>query len=163
MERMSEVTLSFSNDIHVSFGDLIVDCYIYAGKRLDEIKRQIEKGLRDLLEGDASYGHIGGIRHVITNKDIIMDMADLGAVGTGQNLEIPEISYAYHLRIKLKEVSHIEEVIRMLIDWADDTTDQDIFRIEWKLVGKDSDYLDRDNWERWTCGAEIERISEISW
>jgi len=59
-------------------------------------------------------------------------------------------------------VRHIEEVIRMLIDWADDTTDQDIWKREWRLVGKDSDYLDRDNWAKWTCGAKIERI-EISW
>ena len=65
----SMVTLSFSNDIKVSYGDLIFNCYIYAGKRLDEIKRQIEKGLRELLEDDASEGHIGGIRHVITSKD----------------------------------------------------------------------------------------------
>jgi hypothetical protein len=156
------VTLSFSNDIKVSFGDLIVNCYIYAGKRVDEIVWQIEKGLKDLLEGDVSEGHIGGTRHVITDKDIIMEMADWGAVGTFPNWERKEIAYAYHLRIKLREVSHIEEVIRMLIDWADDTTDKDIFRIEWKLVGKDSDYLDRDNWEKWTCGAKIERI-ELSW
>jgi hypothetical protein len=170
MEKMSEtfeaydmVTLSFSNDIHVSFGDLIVDCYLYAGKRLDEIKWQIEKGLKELLEGDVSEGHIGGIRHVITDKDIIMDMADLGAVGTFPNWEVPEIAYVYHLRIKLNEVSHIEEVLRMLIDWADDVTDKDIFRIEWKLVGKDSDYLDRDNWEKWTEGAAVERIPDITW
>ena len=41
-----------------------------------------------------------------------MEMADLGAVGTGPGWEVPETAYAYHLRIKLKEVSHIEEVIR---------------------------------------------------
>ena len=92
-----------------------------------------------------------------------MDMADWGAVGTRQNWEVPSTAYAYHsTRPKLTEVSHIEEVISMLIDWADDVTDKDIFKIEWKLVGKDSDYLDRDNWEKWTCGAKIERI-EISW
>ena len=28
----------------------------------------------------------------------------------------------------------------MLIDWADDLTDKDIFRVDWKLLGKDSDY-----------------------
>jgi len=72
---------------------------------------QIEKGLRELLEDDVSYGHIGGTRHVITDKDIIMDMADWGAVGTFPNWEVPETAYAYHLRIKLREVSHIEEVI----------------------------------------------------
>ena len=52
---------------------------------------------------------------------------------------------------------------RMLRDWADDVTDKDIFRVDWKLFGKDSDYLDRDDWDRWTEGAEIERIEEISW
>ena len=159
----SMVTLSFSSDIRVSYGDLIFNCYIYAGKRLDEIKREIEKGLRELLEDDTSEGHIGGLRHVITDKDIIMEMADWGAVGTGQNWEVPETAYAYHLRIKLKAVSHIEEVIRMLRDWADDVTDKDIWRVEWKLLGKDSDYLDRDDWEKWTEGAKIERIEEISW
>ena len=41
----SMVTLSFSNDIKVSYGDLIFDCYIYAGFRLDEIKIEIEKGI----------------------------------------------------------------------------------------------------------------------
>jgi len=51
----------------------------------------------------------------------------------------------------------------MLRDWADDVTDKDIFRVDWKLFGKDSDYLDRDDWDRWTEGAEIERIEEISW
>jgi len=106
-ERMDEVsnamvTLSFSNDIKVSYGDLIFNCYIYAGLRLDEIKREIEKGLRELLD-DTSEGHIGGIRHVITSKDIIMEMADLGAVGTGPGWEVPSTAYAYHLRIKLKE------------------------------------------------------------
>ena len=159
----SMVTLSFSSDIRVSFGDLIFNCYIYAGKRLDEIKREIEKGLRELLEDDTSEGHIGGLRHVITDKDIIMEMADWGAVGTGPGWEVPSTAYAYHLRIKLKEVSHIEEVIRMLRDWADDVTDKDIWRVEWKLLGKDSDYLDRDDWEKWTEGAKIERIEEISW
>ena len=161
-EAHDMVTLSFSNDIKISYGDLIVNCYLYAGKRVDEILREIERGLKELLEDDVSYGHIGGTRHVITSKDIIMDMADWGAVGTFPNWEIPEIAYAYHLRIKLTEVSHIEEVISMLIDWADDVTDKDIWQIEWKLVGKDSDYLDRDNWEKWTEGAKIERI-EISW
>ena len=159
----SMVTLSFSSDIRVSYGDLIFNCYIYAGKRLDEIKREIEKGLRELLEDDTSEGHIGGLRHVITDKDIIMEMADWGAVGTGPGWEVPSTAYAYHLRIKLKEVSHIEEVIRMLRDWADDVTDKDIFRVDWKLLGKDSDYLDRDDWEKWTEGAKIERIEEISW
>lgn len=157
------VTLSFSNDIKVSYGDLIFNCYIYAGLRLDEIKKQIEKGLRELLEDDTSEGHIGGLRHVITDKDIIMEMADWGAVGTGPGWEVPETAYAYHLRIKLKEVSHIEEVIRMLRDWADDITDKDIWRVDWKLLGKDSDYLDRDDWEKWTDGASIERIEEITW
>ena len=41
------VTLSFSNDIRVSYGDLIFNCYIYAGLRLDEIKIEIEKGLAE--------------------------------------------------------------------------------------------------------------------
>ena len=92
-EAYDMVTLSFSNDIKFSFGDLIVDCYIYAGKRLDEIKWQIEKGLRELLEGDASYGHISGLKHVITDKDIIIEMADLGAVGTFPNWEVPKTAY----------------------------------------------------------------------
>ena len=134
------VTLSFSSDIRVPYGDLIFNCYIYAGLRLDEIKIEIEKGLRELLEDDTSEGHIGGLRHVITDKDIIMEMADWGAVGTGPGWEVPETAYAYHLRIKLKAVSHIEEVISMLIDWADDLTDKDIWRVDWKLLGKDSDY-----------------------
>jgi len=51
----------------------------------------------------------------------------------------------------------------MLIDWADDVTDKDIFRIEWKLLGKDSDYLDRDHWEKWTEGAAVERIPALTW
>ena len=66
-EAHDMVTLSFSNNIKVSFGDLIVNCYIYAGKRLDESVWQIEKGLRELLEDDVSEGHIGGTRHVITS------------------------------------------------------------------------------------------------
>ena len=74
---------------------------------------QIEKGLKELLGDDVSYGHISGIRHVITDKDIIMDMADWGAVDTFPNWEVPETAYAYHLRIKLTEVSHIEEIISM--------------------------------------------------
>ena len=121
MDEVNEmVTLSFSNDIKVSFGDLIVNCYLYAGFRVDEIKWQIENGLKELLGDDVSGGHISGLRHVITSKDILMDMADWGAVGTRQNWEVPETAYAYRVRIKLKEVSHIEEVISMLIDWVAD-------------------------------------------
>jgi len=70
MEEVTEmVTLSFSNDIKVSYGDLIFNCYLYAGFRVDELKWQLEKGLKELLEDDVSYGHIGGTRHVITDKD----------------------------------------------------------------------------------------------
>jgi len=36
-EAHDMVTLSFSNDIKASYGDLIVNCYIYAGKRVDEL------------------------------------------------------------------------------------------------------------------------------
>jgi hypothetical protein len=116
MKRMSEtfemnemITLSFNNDIHVSSGDLTVNCYLYAGKRLDEILRQIEKGLRELLESDALEGHISGLRHVITDKDIIMEMADFGVlslrrISTFLNWEGKKTVYAYHLRIKLNKV-----------------------------------------------------------
>jgi len=53
-EAHDMVTLSFSNDIKVSFGDLIVNCYLYAGTRVDEILREIQRGLKKLLEDDVS-------------------------------------------------------------------------------------------------------------
>lgn len=97
-----------SNRIHV---------FVFSGFRRVEIERNIAD---EITTDDSLFHNAIVLRHEITNRLDIIELVELGYIGTIFQ-KVPEIAYAYHI---LVDAPPTDGVLDALAKWAEETTER---------------------------------------